>query len=144
MALQLGLNVKRGLFLIAAVAVCGKAERVPPPQDPQATIGQSLQAMESDWKQAPHYSFIERDVESKGRATAIIKSYEVLMLDGSPYNRLIRMQDAPFWREQQIAEDRKLQSEIKKREQESESDRRKRLAAYIPPQAPGRLHKEAR
>jgi hypothetical protein len=42
------------------------------------------------------YSFEERDVESKHNAPPTVRTYEVLMIDGSPYNRMVAIDDHPL------------------------------------------------
>lgn len=89
-----------------------------------------MQAIQPDWAQAPGYSFEERDVESKHNARATVKTYEVLMIDGSPYRRVIALNDRPLLAGEQAEEERKLRAEIQKREHESNRERSRRIAKY--------------
>ena len=98
--------------------------------DPKDLVRRSVQAIEADWSQAPGYSFLERDVESQHGDPPIIKKYEVLMIDGSPYNRMIAIDDQPLRASQQAEEERKLRAEIAKRQQESDHERARRIAKY--------------
>jgi hypothetical protein len=61
--------------------------------DPKQIVRLSVQAIQSDWAQAPSYSFEEREVESKHNARSTVKTYQVLMIDGSPYRRLEGLND---------------------------------------------------
>ena len=74
---------------------------------------------------------IERDVESKRHATPSVKSYQVLMIDGSQYNRLIAIDDRPLSAGEQAEEENKLRAEVLKRGRESDRERNKRIAKYL-------------
>jgi hypothetical protein len=115
-------------FLLLAIAVWCRAAT--PQPDPKQIVQRSVQAIEADWNLAPGYSFQERDVESKHNATPTVKTYEVLMIDGSPYNRLIAIDDRALSQSDQAEEERKLRSEIRKRKRESDHERDRRLAKY--------------
>ncbi len=53
-------------LLLAALAVCGTASAATqPPPGVQELIRRSVNAIETDWNEAPYYTFVERDVESK-------------------------------------------------------------------------------
>ncbi len=93
-------------------------------------IAHSVQANQEDWKQAPGYSFIERDADSKHGGAKTIKTFQVLMIDGSPYNKLIAVNDEPISSWMLAEEDRKLQRVIAHRRDESERERRRRVAKY--------------
>ena len=90
-------------------------------------VSRSVSATEADWKDAPGYSFINREVASK-RSSTTVKTYDVRMIDGSPYNQLIAVNDRPLAEGERVEEDRKLQREIYKRQHESDRERNRRLA----------------
>ena len=69
-------------------------------------------------------------MESKHNARRTIKTYQVLMVDGSPYHRLIALNDRPLSADEQAEEERKLQAEIQKREHESKREHARRIAKY--------------
>ena len=96
----------------------------------QSTVQQSVKEVEEDWRQAGNYSFIERDIESKRESKPITKTYQVLMIDGSPYNRLIGIDDRALTPQEQAEEQRKLQEAIQKRQHENYRERDKRVAKY--------------
>jgi hypothetical protein len=100
---------------------------------PDATeiIRLSVQKIEADWKQAPQYSFVERDVESKRQATPTVKTYQVLMIEGSQYKRLVAINDRPLSSGEQAEEENKLRAEVLRRGGESERERRKRVAKFL-------------
>lgn len=92
-------------------------------------VQKSVEANDADWKAAPGYAFDETDlVTSHGRTAR--KQYEVLMIDGSTYNRLIKVNGEPLGPAQAKAEQKKLQQEIARRQHESPDARRKRVAEY--------------
>lgn len=97
----------------------------------QQLVQRSEQAIAADWSHAPEYSYIERDVESKRDSRPTVKTYQVLMLDGSPYSRLIAVDDKALPAAQQAEEVRKLQYEIQERQEESERARQKRIDKYL-------------
>jgi hypothetical protein len=97
--------------------------------DVREIIQRSVAANEVNWKAAPNYSFVERDVETKGgRQTT--KTYQVLMIEGSQYNKVIAINDKPLPAAQQAQEEKKLQQEIALRHGEAPGDRAKRVAKY--------------
>ncbi len=91
-------------------------------------VKKSVEATKADWEESPKYSFLERDVESRKRGTS--KTYRVLMIDGSPYNFVTALNDRPLSASEKAAEERKLQHEIDKRQNESQREREKRVARY--------------
>lgn len=97
--------------------------------DPEAIIRRSVSANEADWKAAPNFSFIEREVTIKGNSKTV-KTYEVLMIKGSPYNRLIAISDKPLSPAAQVQEKQKLEQEIAKRKKESPRAYAKRTAQF--------------
>jgi hypothetical protein len=118
--------------LLVALAACGMAAAATQsPPDVQELIRRSIEAIEADWKEAPNYTFVERDVESKHDGAPTIKTYQVLMIDGVPYKRLIAISDQPLTLNQQGEEQRKLEIESARREHESSRERNKRIAKYL-------------
>jgi len=117
------------VFLLLAVAMSCRAA-TPQSPDPKEIVQRSVLAIEADWSLAPGYSFEERDVESKHNAPPTVRTYEVLMIDGSPYNRLVAIDDHPLSAGDRVEEDRKLRVEIQKRQNESNRERSKRIAKY--------------
>lgn len=96
----------------------------------QEIVQKSSAAMERNWKAAPDYAFIERDVQSKRGGEQTIKTYQVMMIEGSNYNRLIALNDQPLSKEMDAREQEKLEREIERRKHESKSERAKRVAKY--------------
>jgi hypothetical protein len=91
-------------------------------------VARSVANTKADWQAAPHYDFTERDVEIKhGRG---VKTYRVMMIDGSPYNKLISVNGKLLGASQAAAEEKKLREEIASRQQEKPEDRAKRVGEY--------------
>ena len=119
--------MKNGCWLALAVSWAGLAAQ----PDAKEIIQRSVAANEADWKEAPHYSYLEREVQSKHDSAGTIKTYEVLMIDGSPYNKLVAVNDHPLSPGERAAEDQKLRQEIEKRGRESSRDRARRMSKYV-------------
>jgi len=117
---------KTGLAVVVAFTLPAAA----PPPSISELVRQSVEAIKTDWSQAPNYSFVERDVESKKDGEPTIKTKRVLMIDGSPYNRLIAMDDRPLSPGDEAEEKRELARAIDKRPHESERERSRRLGKY--------------
>jgi hypothetical protein len=98
-------------------------------------LKKSVAATARNWKEAPNYVFTEHDIEekldAKGKVKARIdKTYEVVMMDGSPYNKLLKINGKPLPPDQQKAEDAKLESERQRRLHQSQAERAKRVSRY--------------
>ena len=119
----------RPLLVLGIAVGCTSAAGAQP--DATEIIRRSVQTIEADWKQAPEYSFVERDVEGKHHATPTIKTYQVLMIDGSQYNRLIAMNDRPISSSEQAEEEKKLRAEILRRGSESDREHHRRVARFL-------------
>lgn len=93
-------------------------------------VKRSVAANEADWKAAPRYAFTEHDVISKRDGTPVIKTYKALMIDGSPYNRVIAINNRPLSAGENAEEENKLKLTIARRQNESARQRAKRIAKY--------------
>jgi len=117
-------GMKRGL--LALVFVCALAAASLPNVD--QIVQRSVANTERDWQAAPGYNFTERDVViKKGRS---IKTYRVLMIDGSPYNELIGENGQPLSHEQSAEQESKLKQETARRQHETPAQRQKRTGEY--------------
>ena len=117
------------LLLALALAALWAAAATPNP-DVKEIVRRSVKTLESDWNQAPGFTYRERDVESKHHEKSSIKTYEVVMIDGSPYERLLAIDDRPLEAGERAEQDRKLSEEARKREHESRRERNRRIAKY--------------
>jgi hypothetical protein len=92
-------------------------------------VAHSVVANERDWKAAPTFSFTERDVDLK-HGGKVGRTYEVEMIEGSPYNKLVAVNDKPLSPQQQKAEEEKREKAIAQRKSESPAERAKRVHQY--------------
>ncbi|HTA47053.1 MAG TPA: hypothetical protein VK789_31635 [Bryobacteraceae bacterium] len=94
--------------------------------DAQTIIQRSVASNEADWKAAPEYSYTEEDHSGKGSRT-----YEVTMVDGSPYRRLIKVDGEPLSHQDEQKEQRRFDAATRKRKSESAASRQERVAAWV-------------
>lgn len=94
--------------------------------DVRTIIERSVQAVTSDWEAAPQYECLERDREPNGGS----KTFEDLMVMGSPYQRLIAVDEKPLSQNQQEEQKRLLEKTIEKRRNESPDERAQRIVKY--------------
>ncbi len=114
-------------FLSLLVAHSGWAAAAP--NRAQEIVQKSVANTNADWAAAPQFDFTERDVITR-HGTRTVKSYQVLMINGSPYNNLIAIDGQPLSAAQAAAEQRKLQQETNRRQTEPSAARQKRIAEY--------------
>lgn len=118
----------RARFLLTFLVITTRGAALEPP-NVMEIVRRSVDNTNADWAAAPHYTFTERDITTKnGRRTA--KTYQVLMLNGSPYNKLLMSDGHKLSREQAAAEESKLQQEKMRREKETPEAEQKRLKEY--------------
>lgn len=98
--------------------------------NPQEIIQRSVEANRANWKEAEKYSFTERDVESKSDSVEMVRTYDALMVEGSPYNRAVAENDKPLSSERQVEEEQKLRQEVDKRQRETKKERGQRISKY--------------
>jgi hypothetical protein len=110
------------LAALALSIICTAA----PPTD--EIVERSVANTMADWNTAPEYNFTERDVVTKKGPSA--RTYRVMMIDGSPYNKLIAANGEPLTPAQAAGQDRALQREIAKREHATPEVRLQRIQKY--------------
>lgn len=88
-------------------------------------IRRSMAANEADWAAAPDYSYSERTRDDDG-----VKTFDVTMMLGSPYKRLLLVNDKPLTAADRRNQERRLAEELARRHSESPSDRDRRVAEY--------------
>jgi hypothetical protein len=115
------------LFLLAIVHTASAGLEAAPPKAPDANaiIQRSVDAMHHDWQTAEHYIHLERDLEAHGS-----KTFQILMIDGSPYQKLTAVNGKSLSPGEAAKEEEKLRHEVASRCGESQSDTRKRIAKY--------------
>ncbi|MGH9662832.1 MAG: hypothetical protein ACRD9L_00235 [Bryobacteraceae bacterium] len=116
------------LYVAAAAALCAAT-------NPNELVRSSVAKIEADWKAAPRYSYHERDVNEKldsdGEVSSkTINTYQVILLDGSEYRKLIAHANKPLSSEELAQQEQKLNAEGDRRRHESSSDRAKRVSLY--------------
>jgi hypothetical protein len=95
------------------------------PPDVQQMIQKSVAANDRDFEKAPDFNYKERD-----RTPGGVKTYQVTMIDGSPYQRLIAVNGNPLPAEKEAEEQKKQQQAAAQRRSESSDQRQKRIAKY--------------
>ena len=113
--------------LVLADSVDAKAAAKP---NGNQLMAQSVKVTERNWAQAPKYSFTRTEINTKGSSKPVQKTAEVLMIDGSPYSRLIALDGRPLTAQEAREQEQKLRQEMSKRAAESPRQRRSRIGKY--------------
>jgi hypothetical protein len=100
-----------------------------------AIIRDAVAVNARDWSLQTDFSHTEVDVKNKidtdghvqGRGS---RTFDVLMIDGSPYERLVGINNEPLNHAQQESEEAKLNREIAVRRSQSASERKTRIQKY--------------
>jgi hypothetical protein len=103
--------------------------------DAREMIRRSLEANEQNWKIARNYTFLqrteERQMDSAGRVKSTeLKTYDITLLEGSPYIRLVARDDHPLPPAEEKKEQDKLQKSIAERMKETPAQRERRIGEY--------------
>lgn len=98
-------------------------------------VQKSVAATDRNWKEAPNYIYTVREVDEKLNGDGEVKSrsvhtWEVMVLDGSEYKKLLAHNGKPLTPKQKAAEEKKFQAEKWRREHQSAAERQKRIAKY--------------
>jgi hypothetical protein len=112
----------RWALLLLMVAPDGAARSV---LDGDAIVRRSMVANRADWSAAPDYAYMERTRDDNGTQT-----YDVTMILGSSYKRLVKEGDTLLSAAEQAKEEGKLRAETAKREAEPPNERARRIAEY--------------
>lgn len=94
--------------------------------DVHTIVQRSVEANAADWKAAPEYECHERDQEPGGGT----KTYEDLMIMGSPYQRIVAENGKPLSQQEQEQQQKKLDATINQRRNESNQQMAERIAKY--------------
>lgn len=134
-------GIARSLRILTCASVClitsllplGRAATQRP--NAAAIVKSSVSVNDADWRAQPAYSHDERDVNVKigqdGKESGKQeKTYRVMMIDGSPYSKLIAVNGEPLSAAQKSQEAARLKSEIARRSQQSKSARSARIQKY--------------
>jgi len=119
-------RTRTALLLGLVIVALGNAQQTAQ-QDPdvQNIIKRSVAIINADWDVSPQYQYKERDHDPDGT-----KTYEVMMIEGSPYRRLIEVNGKPLSPEDVAKQQAKVQQTAAQRRSESAQERRKRIAKY--------------
>ena len=121
----------RALLLILASATA-----LPGQTDAREIIRRAAAADESNWKVARNYTFSEREklryLDSQGRVKSQeISIDDVMLVDGSPYHRLVARDDRPLPPAEEKKEQEKLARSLAERRDQTAAQRTQRLSDYI-------------
>lgn len=103
--------------------------------DPREIVRRSVSRDESHWARLKDFTFEERveirRLDGKGVVNGReAKTYDVVILEGSPYKRLIRKDDQPLSPEEAAKEQKKFDRELAARLRESPREREKRMRDF--------------
>src|SRR5579871_3145230 len=104
-------------------------------QDPREIVRKSVQLMDRNLAAERNYTFLERSETREFDSDGHVKShkillYDVTLLEGSPYRRLVGRDDHGLTRDEERAEQQKLDDSIAQRKKETPAERAKRIADY--------------
>lgn len=108
------------LIVLLSWSICLSAQ-----EDAASILKKSAEANDRDWAAAPQFDNSERDIDKNGDRT-----YEVTMLFGSPYQRLIAVNGHDLSPAKQKDEQKKYQDAVSGRQHESPDKRAQRIARY--------------
>jgi hypothetical protein len=117
------------------VLACALAASLHAAEDPSERLSateiiqRSVQANERDWNAGPSFSHQERDIDSKGEERTD-RTWQVILMDGSPYRRLIAIDQHPLSPAREKQEREKESRELALRRGESSEERRARIQKY--------------
>jgi hypothetical protein len=112
-------NFVLAILLAAAPTIAAK------PPDVQAIIEKSVQANQSDFAADPNFNYKETDRVSGGS-----KTYQVTMIEGTPYNRLVTVNGKSLSPDQERQEIQKQRQVTAQRKAESPQQRQQRIAKW--------------
>lgn len=119
----------RAVLLLAAACTLAAA------QDAREIVRRSVELMDHNLAIARNYTFLERaetrELDSDTHVkTRKILLYDVTMLEGSPYRRLVGKDDHPLSPEEERMEQKKLADSIAQRRKETPAARARRIADW--------------
>lgn len=115
------------LFLSAAL--------LPAATDPADVIRRSVSRDQSNWERIKDFTFEERvetrQLDKSGRVKDTeSRTFDVIILEGSPYQRLIRKDDQKLSPEEDAKQQKKLDEELRKRRDENDGARERRIRDF--------------
>ena len=88
-------------------------------------VQRSAEVNQRDWDAASGYGYFER--RRDGEKT---KTYDITMVDGSRYARLVAVDDSPLSPQDEAKEKQRFEAEVSRRSQESAKERSDRIGQY--------------
>ena len=122
------------LFLILSIAISAVAQNVTAPwPNPDDIIRQSLSHWRRNLDAAKNYTFQKREVEEQlekdgDTKKTETKTYDISIIYGEPYERLIAKDDKPLSDKEQQKEEEKLNKYFEKQQKKSDEDRERERA----------------
>jgi hypothetical protein len=113
----------RSLFLLAVPALLLCATRNQP--DIKTIVERSVAANDKDFEAGPQFNYKEKDRQANGT-----KTFQVTMIDGTPYQRLLAVDGKPLSKEQAAEEWKKQEQATSERRAQTAEQRNKRIADY--------------
>jgi hypothetical protein len=103
--------------------------------DARDLVRRSVEAEHENLRRAKNYTFLqrseERELDEHGKVKSQqSKTYDVTMLEGSSYRRLIERDDHPLLAKEEKKEQEKLRQSIDERRHESKAEHDRRVAEY--------------
>jgi hypothetical protein len=128
---------------LAALLACCSA--VAFAQDAREIVLRSIKLDSTNDRLARNYTFIERnetrEVDAQGRLKRRrVLTYDITLLEGSPYRRLIARDDRPLPAAEEKKEQQKLRRSIEERRRETPARRSRRLADWEKKRRENREH----
>ena len=116
------------LFLAAACSLTAS-------DDPREIVRRAVERLDQNLKVARNYTFLERtetrELDSNGRVKSRkVQLYDVTLLEGSPYRRLVGKDDHPLSADEERKEQQKLDESIAQRRKETPEQRAKRISDW--------------
>jgi hypothetical protein len=96
-----------------------------PRPDVKDIIQRSVAANDKDFEAAPQFNYKEKDYDGKSS-----KTFQVTMIDGSPYQRLLAVNGKPLGKAQAADELKKEEKETATRHAQTSEQRNRRIAEY--------------
>jgi hypothetical protein len=120
--------VRRALSFLAMIAVAAAAQ-----PDAREIVRRSVAAYEANWELARNYTFLEREqlrqLDAAGRVkSADTKTYDLTLLDGTAYRRLVERDDQPLPPREAKREQEKLDRSIAEQRKQTPAQRSRRIA----------------
>jgi len=112
--------------LVILLAVLFMATSVFAQPDVATIIRRSVEVSNADWEATPQYDNSERSLLPDGSS----RTYEVMMILGSDYHRLVAVNDKPLAPDEEAAEQQRLEQVIAQRQSESPAQRAQRIGTY--------------